>query len=151
MGLRRDRQTYVKCCWCSESFHLFPTAVSMLFVVAIRFAIPLALEFWATTQQAPSPASLDATDRSYYPLLISIHSSRGASHPQMPWRPHLEGCSRGAGTNLQYATAEHAQLSARPSPAQHSLGGGTVQPPRARGHTAFHSVFPPTPFLHPRA
>lgn len=103
----------------------------------VSSAIPLALEFWATTQQAPSLASLDAADRPCYPLLISIHPSRGAAHPQMPWAPASQGFSRGP--ERTYSMAQQGtHSSARPSPAQHSLlGAGTVRPPRARGHTAF--------------
>lgn len=72
--------------------------------------------------QAPSLASpLTLADRPYYPLLISIHPSRGAWHPPLPWAPASQGFLPG-GRNEPTVCHSRARTghSARPSPTQHS-------------------------------
>lgn len=84
---------------------LLPHPMSMLFVVAIHFCNPACIRI---LDNDSAGRVLTLLTGPYYPLLISIHPSRAPSHPQC--QPPKVGFLQEDGTNLQYGTAEHAQL-----------------------------------------
>lgn len=131
-----------------------PTALSMLFVVAIRFCNPACIRILGNDSAVPRVLRVLTLLTGLLPTFDFHPPLPRRLAPTMPWAPASQGFSlQGFGTNLQYATAEHAQLSpAQPGPAQHresSLGEGTARSPRARGHTAvlLPGVFGPQSLL----